>query len=138
MEPLDAVIKALEAKKRMAPNGENYWMARDIQPVLGYTNWQNFEGVLQRAQVACDGAGVNSRYHFIEANKMIEAGKGAKVNRADCYLTRYACYLIAMNGDSNQRENCNSTGIFRGPNETTGVERSRKAHRAPRQSAKGK
>jgi DNA-damage-inducible protein D len=112
MEPLDQVLKALENRKRAAPNGEDYWMARDIQEVLGYANWQNFEAVLKKAQVACDGAGIKSRYHFIETSKMIEAGKGAKIKRADCYLTRYACYLIAMNGDSTKAEIATAQAYF--------------------------
>jgi DNA-damage-inducible protein D len=112
MEPLDFVMRALDSKKRTAPNGEEYWMARDIQTILGYTNWQNFEGVVKKAKLACDGSEVNSGYHFIETNKVIEAGKGAKLERADCYLTRYACYLIAMNGDSGKAEVASAQTYF--------------------------
>jgi hypothetical protein len=104
MEALGGIVSSLEACKRAAPNGEDYWMGRDIQQVLGYTNWQNFESVIQKAKNACDGSGVKSKYHFIETSKVIEAGKGAKLERADFYLTRYACYLIAMNGDSTKPE----------------------------------
>jgi DNA-damage-inducible protein D len=104
MELLDMVMRALEATKRTAPNGEDYWMARDIQAVLGYTEWRNFESVIKKAKTACDASNINSAYHFVETNKVIKAGRGAELERADCYLTRYACYLIAMNGDSSKSE----------------------------------
>lgn len=104
MELLDTVMRALEGKKRTAPNGEDYWMARDIQQILGYTEWRNFESVIKKAKTACDASNINSVYHFVETNKVIKAGRGAELERADCYLTRYACYLIAMNGDSSKEE----------------------------------
>jgi DNA-damage-inducible protein D len=104
VEALDLVMKALDEKKREAPNGEYYWMARDIQHILGYTEWRNFHGVIEKARLACDAAGVKSVHHFVDTNKVIESGKGAKLERADCYLTRYACYLIAMNGESSKPE----------------------------------
>lgn len=104
MEQLGIVMAALDFKKREAPNGEDYWMARDLQQVLGYTDWRNFQAVIEKAKIACDGSGVQSAYHFVDTNKVIEAGKGAKLERADCYLTRYACYLIAMNGESSKPE----------------------------------
>jgi DNA-damage-inducible protein D len=104
MEALGLVMKALDEKKREAPNGEDYWMARDIQHILGYTEWRNFLGVIEKARVACDAAGVKSAHHVVDTNKVIESGKGAKLERADCYLTRYACYLIAMNGESSKPE----------------------------------
>lgn len=104
MEPLDFVMRALDQKRRTAPNGEDYWMGRDIQVILGYTEWRNFESVIKKAKMACDGSGVPSTYHFVETNKVISAGKGAELERADCYLTRYACYLIAMSGDTTKPE----------------------------------
>jgi DNA-damage-inducible protein D len=105
MEPLDFVMRALDQKKRTAPNGEGYWMGRDIQVILGYAEWRNFFAtVIKKARTACDGSGVPSSYHFVETSKVISAGKGAELERADCYLTRYACYLIAMNGDSSKAE----------------------------------
>ena len=112
MEPLDFVMRALDQKKRSAPNGEDYWMGRDIQAILGYTEWRNFESVIKRAKTACDGSGVPSSYHFVETNKVISAGKGAELERADCYLTRYACYLIAMNGDSSKPEVATAQAYF--------------------------
>src|ERR1039458_3365367 len=104
MASLDVVMVALDGKKREAPNGEDYWMARDIQAILGYGRWENFQSVIQKARAACSGSDVNPDYHFLDTTKVIRAGKGAKLERADCYLTRYACYLIAMNGDSSKPE----------------------------------
>ncbi len=112
MESLDMVIVALDGKKREAPNGEDFWMARDLQTVLGYANWQNFQAVIEKAKMACNGSGVNARYHFIDTSKVIESGNGAKLERSDCYLTRYACYLIAMNGESSKREVASAQSYF--------------------------
>src|SRR5271157_1448595 len=75
MEPLDFVMRALDQKKRTAPNGEDYWMGRDIQAILGYTEWRNFESVIKKAKMACDGSGVQSSYHFVETNKLILVAK---------------------------------------------------------------
>ncbi len=112
MNPLDSVIKALEAKKRFAPNGEDYWMAREIQPILGYERWENFETVIEKSKTSCESAGFKVTYHFLDTTKVISAGKGAKLSRADCYLTRYACHLIAMNGDSSKPEISTAQAYF--------------------------
>lgn len=112
MEPLDFIVRSLDAKRRIAKNGEDYWMARDIQTILGYDKWDNFEGVIRRARVACESAGFKAEYHFLDTKKVITAGKGAKLERADCYLTRYACYLIAMNGDSSKAEIATAQAYF--------------------------
>jgi DNA-damage-inducible protein D len=100
MEPLDFVMRALDEKKRVAPNGEDYWMGRDLQSIFGYDKWDNFESAIRRARAACEASGVKPAYHFLDTKKVITAGKGAQLERADWYLTRYACYLIAMNGES--------------------------------------
>jgi DNA-damage-inducible protein D len=112
MDQLDIVLKALEDKKRMAPNGEDYWMARDIQAILGYDRWESFAAVIERAKNACQSAGFRVSYHFHDTTKVITAGKGAQLGRADCYLTRYACYLVAMNGDSSKPEISTAQSYF--------------------------
>lgn len=112
MESLDSVIKALENVKRMAPNGEDYWMGRDIQPILGYDTWEGFYNVIQKAMIGCESAGFKVMYHFRDTSKVISGGKGAKLQRADCFLTRYACYLIAMNGDSRKPEISTAQSYF--------------------------
>ena len=112
MDSLESVIKSLESVKHLAPNGEDYWMGRDIQAILGYDTWENFSGVIQKSKMACESAGFRVIYHFRDTTKMISGGKGAKLVRADCYLTRYACYLVAMNGDSRKAEISTAQSYF--------------------------
>jgi DNA-damage-inducible protein D len=98
-DALSNITGNFEEMKKEAPNGENYWMGRDLQTILAYSEWRNFEAVIEKAKIACDGSGVESKYHFVRTTKEIETGKGAKGERGEWYLTRYACYLVAMNGD---------------------------------------
>lgn len=84
--------------------GVECWSARELQELLGYTKWENFEKVIQKAKDACKNAGEEIDYHFPDIRKMIVKGKGAKDEIDDILLTRYACYLIAQNGDSRKEE----------------------------------
>lgn len=101
---LTITIALLEQKKLRAPNGEEYWMARDLQKMFGYSKWSNFELVIEKAILACNNSGVPAEKHFPVSGKKVSAGSGAMVPKKDYYLTRYACYLIAMNGDSAKPE----------------------------------
>lgn len=81
-----------------------YWMARDIQPLLDYEEWRNFLKVIDRAKQACVNSGQNISDHFVDANKTIPMPKGASKVIEDMMLTRYACYLIAQNGDPRKEQ----------------------------------
>jgi DNA-damage-inducible protein D len=80
-------------------SGVEFWLARDLQEVLGYQTWRSFEQVVQKAITACQNSGYNAKDHFAEISKMVPLGSGAQREVGDYMLTRYACYLIAQNGD---------------------------------------
>ena len=89
--------------KHINENGIEYWYARELQKVLDYKEWRKFEGVIQRAKEACKNSNVNVIDHFVEADKMVQIGSGAERKQKDYKLTRYACYLIAQNGDTRKK-----------------------------------
>lgn len=84
--------------------GVECWSARELQALLGYSKWENFEKVIQKAKEACNTAGEVEAYHFPDVRKMVKIGSGAEKEIHDILLTRYACYLIAQNGDSRKQE----------------------------------
>lgn len=97
---ISTVINNLEFIKHTTKKGGEYWIGRELMSILGYVKWENFESVIEKAKESCASVGEEMLDHFLDARKVIEAGKGAKLERADYYLDRYACYLIAQNGDS--------------------------------------
>jgi len=85
-------------------DGEEFWFARDLLGLLGYAKWENFAKVIDKARIACQTAGLSIADHFPDVRKMIQLGKGAEREVEDIALTRYACYLIAQNGDPRKVE----------------------------------
>jgi DNA-damage-inducible protein D len=85
--------------RKMVPNGEPYWRARDLQQYLGYERWENFEEAISRASDACEKSGIPRLSQFRETTKLVSVGSDAKREVRDFFLSRYACYLIAMNSD---------------------------------------
>ena len=79
-----------------------YWMARDIQELLEYNDWRNFLNVIKKAKVACEKSGQQIQNHFGDVTKMVQVGSGVEREIPDIMLSRYACYLIAQNGDPRQ------------------------------------
>ena len=92
--------KSFEDIKHIDENGTEYWYARELQIVLDYREWRKFEGVIQKSKKACENSGISTFEHFVGADKTIQMPKGATKKVKDYKLTRYACYLIAQNGDS--------------------------------------
>ncbi len=90
---------AFEDLKRLNDHSAEYWSARELQPLLGYTQWRRFADAITRAMASCEQSGNNATHHFAGAGKMIGTGKGAVREVADYHLSRFACYLIAQNGD---------------------------------------
>lgn len=84
---------------RREDEGTEYWLARDLGPVLGYEKYDNFAQVVRRARVACVQSGQSEAGHFADVGKMVNIGSGARREIADVRLSRYACYLIVQNGD---------------------------------------
>ena len=85
-------------------DGVEYWLARELQNLLGYAEWRNFEMVVAKALTACANAGQDVTDHFVDVNRMVDLGSGARRQVEDVALTRYACYLTAQNGDPQKEE----------------------------------
>ena len=96
--------KTFEAIKQTNEHGAEYWSARDLQTLLGYSQWRRFEQAIERAITSCEKSGNPPGYHFADAGKMIELGKGGQRDVHDYQLSRFACYLIAQNGDPSKVE----------------------------------
>jgi DNA-damage-inducible protein D len=99
---LQTLYKTFDETRR--ENGMEYWYARDLYPLLGYTKWENFETAIQRAKEACEKSGGSIRDHFPGVRKMVSIGSGAEKEIEDIKLTRYACYLVTLNGDPRKIE----------------------------------
>lgn len=106
------VRDAIEKARKTAPNGQDYWNARELMPILGYETWRRFADALERARKACVESGHPISHHFVESGKMVDTGSGATRQIEDVILSRYACYLIAMNGDPSKPEIATAQAYF--------------------------
>ena len=95
--------RLFEDIKHIDENGNEFWYARELQMTLGYKRWDKFCNVIEEAKIACKQSDNLLFYHFSQVGKMIKLGKGGNRNVIDYKLSRYACYLIAQNGDSRKK-----------------------------------
>ena len=101
-----------ESIKHINEYGQEYWLARELQPVLEYTEWRNFSRIIDKAKDACTGSGNMVKEHFVDVNKTSPRPNGGEKLLEDYQLSRYACYLIAMNGDPRKQVIANAQTYF--------------------------
>ena len=103
-EQVHALTTHFEAHAQRTESGVEFWLARDLQHLLGYSKWDNFLNVVTKAKTACEVSGHAVADHFADVGKMVDLGSGSQREVDDLMLTRFACYLIAQNGDPKKHE----------------------------------
>jgi DNA-damage-inducible protein D len=101
---IHSLTDSFESHAQQTEGGVEFWLARDLQHLLGYSEWRNFTAVISKAKTACEVSGHAISDHFVDVNKMVDLGSGSQREVDDIMLTRYACYLVAQNGDSRKQE----------------------------------
>lgn len=100
-----SLTATFEGHAQQTESGVEYWLARDLQHLLGYVEWRNFSTTaISKAKTACEVSGHSVADHFVDVNKLVDLGSGSQREIEDIMLSRYACYLIAQNGDPRKQE----------------------------------
>ena len=104
IDTIQVLTETFEGHAQQTDGGIEYWLARDLQHLLGYAEWRNFTAVVTKAKTACEVSNYAISDHFVDVTKMVDLGSGSQREVDDTMLTRYACYLIAQNGDPRKQE----------------------------------
>lgn len=104
MDLVQNLTRDFEAHANRTEGGIEFWLARDLQHLLGYSKWDNFLNVVSKARTATEVSGHSVPDHFADVGKMVDLGSGSQREVDDIMLTRYACYLVAQNGDPRKQE----------------------------------
>ena len=106
------ITEKLDAIKHLTEKGVEYWYARELLPIVGYSEWRNFKNALRCAMAVFGATGEYASHHFVETTKVMEVGRGAEMVVDDYFLSRPACYLVAMNGDPSKPEIADAQRYF--------------------------